>query len=223
VIDGDTVEIHGERIRILDIDAPESRQACTDQNGAEWRCGQRAGLALSDWIGQQTITCATDGKDKYGRWLARCAVGSEDLGRWMVAQGWAVPYRDCKCEVIRDAATAAKGAKRGIWSGTFQMPWDWRSDQRSSASNVIEPSPSSRDQTIEAGTGDAMIYATDILLGGIGAGLVIVLYQLFKILHARPRRRYRSDADMELDRRTAAPLAAAGHGERQVEGDAQSR
>ena len=34
VIDGDTLEIHGERIRILDIDAPESRQTCEDQDGA---------------------------------------------------------------------------------------------------------------------------------------------------------------------------------------------
>jgi hypothetical protein len=53
---------------------------------------------------------------------------------------------------------------------------------------MIEPSSSSRDQAIEAGTGDAMIYATDILLGGIGAGLVIVLFQLFKMLNAKSRR-----------------------------------
>jgi endonuclease YncB( thermonuclease family) len=32
VTDGDTIEIHGERIRILDIDAPESRQTCTAQD-----------------------------------------------------------------------------------------------------------------------------------------------------------------------------------------------
>jgi endonuclease YncB( thermonuclease family) len=35
VIDGDTLEIHGERIRILDIDAPESRQTCTASDGTE--------------------------------------------------------------------------------------------------------------------------------------------------------------------------------------------
>ena len=46
MIDGDTLEIHGERIRILDIDAPETRQPCQDQDGAEWRCGQKAALAL---------------------------------------------------------------------------------------------------------------------------------------------------------------------------------
>jgi endonuclease YncB( thermonuclease family) len=40
IIDGDTIDIHGERIRILDIDAPESRQTCTKPDGSEWRCGQ---------------------------------------------------------------------------------------------------------------------------------------------------------------------------------------
>jgi endonuclease YncB( thermonuclease family) len=135
VIDGDTLEIHGERIRILDIDAPESRQTCMQPDGTEWRCGQKAALAVSDWIGQRPVTCETSKKDMYNRWLARCAAGGGDLGQWMAVNGWAVPYRDCKCEVIRDAAKAAKEAKRGIWSGSFQMPWDWRSAQRSSASN----------------------------------------------------------------------------------------
>jgi endonuclease YncB( thermonuclease family) len=126
VIDGDTLEIQGARIRILDIDAPESRQTCTATDGAAWRCGQKAALALADWIGARSISCATDGKDRYGRWLARCAVGGEDVGQWMARSVWAVPYRDCKCEIIRDGADQAKAVHVGIWAGTFQMPWDWR-------------------------------------------------------------------------------------------------
>lgn len=54
VIDADTLEIHGERIRILDIDAPESRQTCSQWvtetdvfRVEEWRCGQQASLALA--------------------------------------------------------------------------------------------------------------------------------------------------------------------------------
>jgi endonuclease YncB( thermonuclease family) len=126
VIDGDTIEIHGKRIRILDIDAPESAQTCMAQNGSEWRCGQKAAAALSDWIAQQTVTCARTDKDKYGRWLARCAVGGADLAEWMASQGWAVPYRDCKCEVVRHAASKAKASQLGIWAGSFMLPWDWR-------------------------------------------------------------------------------------------------
>jgi hypothetical protein len=46
VIDGDTIEIHGQRIRVFDIDAPESGQACIKENGEELRCGQQAALRL---------------------------------------------------------------------------------------------------------------------------------------------------------------------------------
>ena len=57
VIDGDTVEIHGQRIRLHGIDAPESRQLCTTPQGEEWRCGQRAALALADRIDGATLRC----------------------------------------------------------------------------------------------------------------------------------------------------------------------
>jgi endonuclease YncB( thermonuclease family) len=126
VIDGDTIDIHGERIRILDIDAPESRQTCIGADGAQWRCGQKAALALSDWIGARTVACETTKKDRYGRCLARCAIGGQDIAEWLAENGWVVPYRDCKCEVVRGAASRAKAAEIGIWSGTFQAPWDRR-------------------------------------------------------------------------------------------------
>jgi endonuclease YncB( thermonuclease family) len=126
IIDADTIEIHGERIRILDIDAPESRQPCFKPDGSEWRCGQQAALALSDWIGAAAVTCETTRKDKYKRWLARCSVGGVDVAEWLAGHGWAVPYRGCKCEAVRDAAEHAQLDKRGIWSGRFQMPWKWR-------------------------------------------------------------------------------------------------
>ena len=53
VIDGDTIEIHGTRIRLNGIDAPESGQLCQDARGTARRCGQQAALALSDRIGRR--------------------------------------------------------------------------------------------------------------------------------------------------------------------------
>ena len=46
VIDGDTIETHGERSRHNGIDAPESAQTCMDGNGKEYRCGALAAAAL---------------------------------------------------------------------------------------------------------------------------------------------------------------------------------
>ena len=54
VIDGDTIEIHGQRIRFHGIDAPESRQTCV-AGGEEWRCGQEAALALAELIGRSPV------------------------------------------------------------------------------------------------------------------------------------------------------------------------
>jgi endonuclease YncB( thermonuclease family) len=126
VIDGDTLEIHGERIRILDIDAPESRQPCIRPDGSQWRCGQQAALALADWIGARAVTCETDRRDRYKRHLARCGVAGQDIAEWLASNGWAVPYRDCRCETIRGAVDRAKAQQLGIWSGDVMAPWQWR-------------------------------------------------------------------------------------------------
>lgn len=188
VIDGDTIEIRGERIRILDVDALESAQPCTGPDGSEWRCGQQAALALSDWIAARIVTCETAGKDKYNRWLARCTVSGQDVAAWLAANGWAVPYRNCKCEVVRDAADRAKAGKLNIWSGTFMMPWEWRAQQANAAPDIIEPSASWRDQLTRIGDGGGMVYLMDILLGGLGAGLVLVLYLIVRAARRRPSR-----------------------------------
>src|SRR6478735_5113198 len=82
VVDGDTVEIHGQRIRLLGIDAVESGQRCT-RDGKPWSCGQDSAFALADRIGRAAIDCQGDVHDRYGRLVAVCLKGSEDLNRWM--------------------------------------------------------------------------------------------------------------------------------------------
>ncbi len=52
VIDGDTLEIHGQRIRLHGIDAPESRQLCR-LDGKPWQCGKDAANALAEKIARQ--------------------------------------------------------------------------------------------------------------------------------------------------------------------------
>jgi endonuclease YncB( thermonuclease family) len=130
VLDGDSLMLDGQRIHILDVDAPESGQLCfkqaatSDQDG--WECGRQAATALADWIGQQAVTCDTTTRGIRKGWLARCTVAGRDLAQWLAANGWAVPASQCKCEVVRDASAQAKAARRGIWSSNFTMPWDWR-------------------------------------------------------------------------------------------------
>lgn len=41
IVDGDTIEIHGQQIRLAGIDAPESDQLCRDADSALYRCEKR--------------------------------------------------------------------------------------------------------------------------------------------------------------------------------------
>ena len=128
VIDGDTIEIHGQRIRLFGIDAVESRQRCS-RGGKQWNCGKDSAFALADRIGRSAIDCRGVERDRYDRLVAVCFKGSEDLNRWMVEQGWAVAYRRYSMDYVK-AEEAAKAAGRGLWSGSFEMPWDWRKTAR---------------------------------------------------------------------------------------------
>ena len=129
VIDGDTIEIRGQRIRLFGIDAPESSQLCVRPNGERWRCGQQSSFALADRIGRATVRCEPRDIDRYRRIVAVCFKGTEDLDRWMVANGWAVAYRRYSLDYVADE-DAARRNRLNIWSGDSDMPWDWRAQRR---------------------------------------------------------------------------------------------
>jgi endonuclease YncB( thermonuclease family) len=126
VIDGDKIEIIGQPIRLLDIDAPESRQMCTKAGGTAWQCGNQAALALASWIDHRVVVCESEFADRHGNHLARCSVDGEDMASWLAANGWAVPDPNCHCEEVRTLVADAQSAKKGIWSGSFMMPWQFR-------------------------------------------------------------------------------------------------
>lgn len=89
IIDGDTVHIAGERIRLLDIDAPESfRSACE----AELVAGLKAKERLRALLDGQDVTIERDGRDRFGRTLARLRTPAGDVGMVLLRERLALRY-----------------------------------------------------------------------------------------------------------------------------------
>src|SRR5262249_33909724 len=126
VIDGDTLIVKGERIRLHGIDAPEREQVCLNANGAPYSCGQVAAARLRKEIKSSTVGCVALYHDVYRRQVATCTVGSKDLGDVMVRSGWALDFSLYSNGKYLAAETEARNAKRGLWAGEFDEPRRWR-------------------------------------------------------------------------------------------------
>ena len=92
VIDGDTIDISGQRIRLHGIDTPEAKQTC-QREGVTWLCGAEATKTLKELIGSSDVSCTERDRDRYGRIVAVCQANGVDLNAAMVLSGMALAYR----------------------------------------------------------------------------------------------------------------------------------
>lgn len=126
VLDGDTLLIRTVSIKLDGIDALELKQKCIATNEVEWDCGLQAKRALIEEIGHGPVSCRQLQIDAYGRLAATCAASNgKDLAAAMVRSGYAVA---CGQRYLQEEK-AAQLAGRGMWSGSFQTPWEWRAQQ----------------------------------------------------------------------------------------------
>jgi micrococcal nuclease len=159
ISDGDTFTIVTEdkqriRVRLAEIDAPESGQA--------W--GRSAKRSLSRLIYAKAVRVETSGVDADGRTLGRVYVKNVDVNVEMVRRGSAHAYR----EHLRDASLIvvedeARSARRGLWSlraSQTTPPWEWR-HERSRPATDVGCIPSGR---IAMGEPDAA-FPADVALG----------------------------------------------------------
>lgn len=131
VIDGDTLQVATERIRLHGIDAPEAKQVC-GAGRAAWPCGRMAADGLVAAIESQPVRCIGNKRDRYGRLLAVCHAGPVDLNGAMVRAGWALAYRRYAKDYVPQEIEA-RAESRGMWRGSFEAPWNWRKAERTAA------------------------------------------------------------------------------------------
>lgn len=136
VIDGDTLRIDKKKIRLFGIDAPEKKQQCRRSSlsisfltfSKDYPCGQISADKLRKKINDKLVICKYSSKDRYKRFIAECFLNKTNINAWMVQTGHAVAYKKYSKKFIAQEIFAKK-EKLGLWSGTFEMPWNWRKNR----------------------------------------------------------------------------------------------
>ena len=124
VIDGDTIHIGKNKIRLFGIDAPEKDQICIKDNN-KWLCGESSTSELLKIINNDNVLCKVLDIDQYSRLIAECFKNNININQYMVNEGWALAYRYySKKYTINELH--AKVNKKGIWQSKFINPWDYR-------------------------------------------------------------------------------------------------
>lgn len=123
IIDGDTISINEQTIRLTAIDAPETAQYCD-----KVKCGQLAINYLKTLIANNQVRCEGDQLDIYKRILAVCYVGKININQQMVASGHAVAYLKYS-DLYEREQIKAKQQKLGIWATNFIAPSQFRASK----------------------------------------------------------------------------------------------
>ena len=125
VIDGDTIVVAEQLVRLHGIDAPELDQTFW-WRGRHISCGTMALAALEALTAGVSLRCKVVERDRHGRLVAKCfSPNGVDIGRRLVSAGWALAYRRYSTDYV-DAEDEARRAGRGMWRGRFVKPWEWR-------------------------------------------------------------------------------------------------
>lgn len=125
VVDGDSLRFPGVEVRLFGIDAPEWSQSCK-RGGLTYSCGREAKAYLVALIGHRPVDCEFRDKDThYNRLVMVCRRLGDDLNAAMVDAGMALAYRHYSLAYVPQE-DRARAARRGLWAGEFQRPWEFR-------------------------------------------------------------------------------------------------
>ena len=112
VIDGDTIEVGSARVRLFGVDAPESAQSCVAAS-RPWPCGRQATLALAGRIDNRSVACEERDRDRYGRIVAVCRQGGQDVNAWLARGRLGVGLPSILADVHRRGGGGESGAACG--------------------------------------------------------------------------------------------------------------
>jgi endonuclease YncB( thermonuclease family) len=105
------VDAMGHTVAVAGVDAVAADETCLFE-GKEWACGVRARTAFRMWLRGRAVTCAVRPEAEPKTVTARCRLGKQDVGEWLVSNGWA---RAADGGPYSEAGEKASAAKKGIF------------------------------------------------------------------------------------------------------------
>lgn len=133
ISDGDTLTVLNAdkkqvKIRLTEIDAPESKQAF----------GTQSKQSLSELCFKKTVAVTDNGTDKYKRTLGRIRCEGVDANAEQVKRGMAWAYRQYLTDQsISDLEESAKAVKLGLWADNEPVPpWEFRHGSKATKTKV---------------------------------------------------------------------------------------
>ena len=125
IIDGDSLEINNNKIRLFGIDAPEIKQICKKPYlvisflvslsfQKKYECGLLATNQLKKLIDNKTVKCISENKDRYNRYLSICYLKNKDINSWLVKNGYAIAYRRYSKKYVLEEQHAEKKQIRNL-------------------------------------------------------------------------------------------------------------
>ena len=145
------LEAKGNTIALSGVEAVRPDETCTDSGGKSWKCGMRARTAFRAFLRGRAVTC--NGKETKDAKapdaaapnpiVADCKVAKQDVGQWLVENGWA---RAAEGGPYADAGDAAREAGKGIFgaapdlSGLLPPPAAVEDVAPEAPSSILDPS-----------------------------------------------------------------------------------
>ncbi|APT57706.1 hypothetical protein RGI145_11910 [Roseomonas gilardii] len=122
VVDGETLRLQGQVVRLEGLQAPSRGETCADTAGQGFDCGVAAADRLAHLVANHALVCELHGQDVFRRPLAICEANGKVLNAMLVSSGWAL----ASSENFSEAEAGARQAGRGLWADGIVPPEEWR-------------------------------------------------------------------------------------------------
>jgi endonuclease YncB( thermonuclease family) len=132
------IEAKGQSLTVFGIEVVKPDETCSDSAGKSWPCGARARTTFRGFLRGRAVVCAAPEKTGGGKDAAQCKVGRQDIGEWLVENGWA---RAAKGGPYEKAGRNAREAKKGIFGAAPDL-----TDLPPESSVTVAPLPKEDDE-----------------------------------------------------------------------------